>query len=120
MGFTNFNISILYTFFIFSEIAAFHYETNAEAKAAKLEVSKELVPFYVQRLDEQVKKNGGYLVGGKITWADLFFIALLDYLNFMAKYDIIEKADNLKALREKVLAEPGIKSWVAKRPNTEM
>lgn len=102
-----------------AKIAAYHYEANAEAKAAKLEVANELVPFYVERLDAQVKKNGGYFVGGALTWADLSFVALLDYLNFMMKSDIIEKAENLKQLRDKVLALPKIKSWVEKRPQSE-
>ncbi|XP_065201773.1 glutathione S-transferase isoform X2 [Planococcus citri] len=99
-----------------AKIAAHHYEDNAETKAKKLEAAKELVPFYIERLDEQVKKNGGYFVGGKLTWADIFFVALLDYLNDMSGYDIIEKAENLKALKDKVLAVPKIKAWVDKRP----
>lgn len=103
-----------------TKIAAYHYETNNEAKAAKLEVAKEVVPFYLERLDAQVQKNGGFFVGGALTWADLVFVALLDYLNFMMQSDIIEKYDNLKQLEEKVLALPAIKSWVEKRPQTEV
>ncbi|CAB0041531.1 unnamed protein product [Trichogramma brassicae] len=101
------------------KIAAHHYEDNAEAKAAKLAAAKETVPFMIGRLDEQAKKNGGYLVSGKLTWADLLFVAVLDYLNAMAKYDIIENAETLKALRTKVLELPKIKAWVAKRPESE-
>nr|WMM91886.1 GSTs1 [Paracoccus marginatus] len=101
------------------EIDAHFYEDNAEVKAKKFEASKELVPFYIGRLDEQVKKNGGYFVGGKLTWADIVFVAILDYLNAMQKSNIIEKAENLKALKSKVLAEPKIKAWVDKRPVTE-
>jgi glutathione S-transferase len=88
-------------------------------KLEKLKTAKELIPFYIQRLDEQAKNNGGYLVGGRLTWADIVFAGILDYLNFMATYDIIEKAEDLKALRDKVLAQPGIKAWVEKRPKTE-
>ncbi|NP_001165924.1 glutathione S-transferase S8 isoform X1 [Nasonia vitripennis] len=102
-----------------AKIGAYYYETNAEAKAEKEKAAKELVPFYVERLDEQVKKNGGYFVGGKLTWADLLFVAVLGYMNGIAKEDIIAKVENLKALREKVLNLPNIKAWVAKRPETE-
>lgn len=102
-----------------TEIAAHYYENNATAKAEKLEAAKELVPFYVERLNEQVKRNGGYLIGGKLSWADIVLVAILDYLNFMAGHNIIEKAVNLKALEAKVLAQPGIKAWVAKRPKTD-
>ncbi|CAK9795445.1 Glutathione S-transferase [Anthophora quadrimaculata] len=102
-----------------SKLGAYHYETNEEAKAAKEKLAKEVVPFYLERLDAQVKNNGGYFVGGALSWADLTFVALLDYLNFMWKSDLIEKYDNLKQLKEKVLSLPAIKSWVEKRPKTE-
>ncbi|XP_054003263.1 glutathione S-transferase-like [Hylaeus anthracinus] len=101
------------------KIGAYSYETNEVTKAEKLKVANEVVPFVLERLDAQVKKNGGYFVGGALTWADLTFVALLDYLNFMMKSDIIEKFDNLKQLRDKVLALPAIKAWVAKRPQSE-
>lgn len=107
-------------FFKFAEIGAYFYEENAVKKAENLKTAQELVPFYVQRLDEQVKKNGGYFVGGKLSFADIVFVALLDYLNFMAGYDIIDKANNLKVLKKKVLEEPKIKAWVAKRPKTDV
>ncbi|XP_023248019.1 glutathione S-transferase [Copidosoma floridanum] len=102
-----------------AKLGAYHYESNAEAKAQKLKVIEEVVPFYIGRLNEQVKSNGGYLVGNALSWADIVFVALLDYLNFMAKYDIIENAEHLKALKDKVLSEPGIKAWVEKRPQSE-
>lgn len=102
-----------------SKIGAFHYEANEQAKAEKLKVAQELVPYYLERLDAQVKKNGGFFVGGALTWADLTFVALLDYMNFMMGHNIIEKYDNLKQLQEKVLAEPKIKSWVEKRPKSD-
>lgn len=107
---------IIHTFV--SEIAAHHYEQNAEAKAAKVKVAEEVVPFILERLDKQVKDNGGYFVGGALSWADFTFVALLDYLNFMSKSNIIEKYDNLKALQEKVLNIPAIKKWVEKHPET--
>ncbi|XP_012276501.1 glutathione S-transferase [Orussus abietinus] len=103
-----------------AKLGAYHYETNTEVRDAKYEVLvKETLPYYLERLDAQVEKNGGYLVGGKLTWADLTFVALLDYLNFMAKFDLVEKYENLKQLRDKVLAEPKIKAWVDKRPASE-
>ncbi|KAI4484115.1 hypothetical protein M0804_007571 [Polistes exclamans] len=102
-----------------SKIGAYFYETNPEAKAAKLEVAKEVVPFILERLDAQVKTNGGYFVGGALTWADLTFVALLYYLNYMMKSNIIEKYDNLTALEDKVLNLPSIKKWVETRPESE-
>lgn len=105
--------------FHFSEIGAFHYEANEQVKAEKKKIALELVPFYLERLDAQVKKNGGHFVGGALTWADLTFVALLDYLNFMMGSNIIEKYENLTQLKNKVLAIPQIKSWVDKRPESD-
>ncbi|XP_043486269.1 glutathione S-transferase-like isoform X1 [Polistes fuscatus] len=102
-----------------AKIGAYFYETNPEVKAAKLEVAKEVVPFILERLDAQVKSNGGYFVGGALTWADLTFVALLYYLNHMMKSNIIEKYDNLTALQDKVLNLPGIKKWIEIRPESE-
>ncbi|XP_076656911.1 glutathione S-transferase-like [Halictus rubicundus] len=102
-----------------TKIGAFAYETNEVVKAEKLKVAKEQVPYYLERLDAQVKKNGGYFVGGALTWADIFFVGLLEYLNFMMDSDIIENYENLKQLNEKVLKVPAIKSWVEKAPKSE-
>ncbi|KAJ8675175.1 hypothetical protein QAD02_010961 [Eretmocerus hayati] len=101
-----------------NKIVDYHYEAHPEAKAQKCEKLEELIPFYIRRLDEQVKKNEGYLVGGALTWADLVFVGLLDSFNFMSKRDVIEKAKELKALQQKVLDIPNIKAWVAKRPDS--
>lgn len=108
--------------FIFSllvlDIAAFHYESNKQTKEDKLIVAKETVPYYLERLDTQIERNGGYLVGGSLTWADFTFVGLLDYLTFMMKEDIVEKYENLKQLQKKVEEIPAIKSWIEKRPLT--
>lgn len=79
-----------------------------------------------------MKKNGGYFVNGKLSWADLVFVGVIDYLNYMSNHagfmldrlpgeyiDIIASAENLKALREKVLAEPKIKAWYSKCPKAD-
>ncbi|XP_076238997.1 glutathione S-transferase-like [Calliopsis andreniformis] len=102
-----------------AKIAAYHYENNEAVKAEKLAIAKEVVPYYLERLDAQVKRNDGYFVGGALSWADISLVALLDYLNYMMKSDIIENYENLKQLKEKVLAEPKIKSWVEKRPKSD-
>ncbi|XP_076656882.1 glutathione S-transferase-like [Halictus rubicundus] len=102
-----------------TKMAAFWYETNEVVKAEKLKVAKEQVPYYLERLDAQVKKNGGYFVGGALTWADISFVGLLEYLNFMMDSDIIENYENLKQLNEKVLKVPAIKSWVEKASKSQ-
>jgi glutathione S-transferase len=109
---------LLSSFFL--EIRDFHYETNETVKAEKLKIANEQVPFFLERLDVQVQKNGGYFVGGALSWADLTFVALLDYLNYMKQEDITEKYENLKQLKEKVLEIPNIKNWIKKRPPSDL
>lgn len=99
-------------------ISAYAYETNEVAKAEKINIIKDQVPNYLERLDAQVKKNGGYLVGGALTWADLTFVSLLEYFNFMVKSDLIENYKNLKQLEQTVNNVPAIKSYLAKRPKS--
>lgn len=101
-------------------MGAYHYESNEAAKEAKREpLFNDILPLYLERLDAQVKKNNGYFVGGHLTWADLLFVSLLDYIDFMAKFVVVDKYQNLKALKNKVLALPKIKAWIEKRPKTD-
>ncbi|XP_071647048.1 glutathione S-transferase-like isoform X2 [Temnothorax longispinosus] len=87
-------------------------------KYAKLKTAKETAPYYLERLDAQVKKNGGYFVGGTLTWADLTFVALLRHLNGIMNEDIVEKYENLKQLQKKVEEIPDIENWIENRPPT--
>lgn len=52
----------------------------------------------------------------QLSWADIYFVALLDYMNFVIKSDLLEGRPNLQKLKEHVLTIPQIKSWIAKRP----
>lgn len=116
-------LSLSFLFYLFSfmllALNAFYFESNEQAKAEKLKIVKEIVPYYLERFDAQVKKNSGYFVGGALTWADFTFVGLLDYFNLMMKENIIEKYANLKQLQKKVEEVPAIKSWIQKRPPNE-
>lgn len=109
-------IYLIFFFLLILDIAGCHYESNEQAKEEKLQAAKQTVPYYLERLDAQVKKNGGYFVGGALTWADFTFVGLLDYLNLMWKEDLIENYENLKELQKKVEEVPAIKRWYEKRP----
>jgi glutathione S-transferase len=64
------------------------------------------------KFEEVVKKNDGYFVGGKLTWAEFYFLGILDYMSFIAKEDLVENYPTLKALKEQVLALSAIKAWI--------
>uniref|UniRef100_A0A069DQM3 glutathione transferase n=1 Tax=Panstrongylus megistus TaxID=65343 RepID=A0A069DQM3_9HEMI len=102
-------------------ISSFWYESDENVKEKKRnEVLKDVVPFYLNKLDELVKSNGGYLANSALSWGDLYFIAISDYLSHMAGIDIFENHPNLKSLKDTVLGIPKIKAWVDKRPKSDL
>ncbi|XP_046688721.1 hematopoietic prostaglandin D synthase-like [Homalodisca vitripennis] len=50
------------------------------------------------------------------SWADLYYGALSDCLNYLLGTEITDGYPNMKALKEKIFALPAIKAWVDKRP----
>lgn len=57
----------------------------------------------------------------QLSWADIFFVAILDYNNGVLKEDIInaEKYPHLDNLRKKIRSMPAIATWIGKRPESE-
>lgn len=51
----------------FSEIAAVHYESDAAVQEARrVPLNKEIIPFYLQKLEEIAKLNNGHLALKKV------------------------------------------------------
>ncbi|VEN61543.1 unnamed protein product [Callosobruchus maculatus] len=102
------------------KLAVYHYENDEKIKQEKGEVVfKEQLPYYLERLNAQAEKNGGHLACNRLTWADMYLAAILPYLNFMAKKDILADAPALKKVCDQVYQLPNIKKWLEKRPKTE-
>ncbi|XP_076296582.1 glutathione S-transferase S4 [Lasioglossum baleicum] len=98
-------------------VSNYYRETDQALKAKKKsDVFSRVIPFYLNTLEALVQKNGGYLHGGQLSYADLFFVAISDSLTTVYESDITVDHPNLKALKEKVLSIPSIKTWVEKRP----
>lgn len=47
---------------------------------------------------------------------DLYFVAILYYINNMSRQDLTANWPNLQALKEKIYANDNIKKYVANRP----
>jgi hypothetical protein len=73
----------------------------------------------LDKLEAIAKENKGHLALGKTTWADLWFTAVLDYLNFMNGKNLIVNYPYLTKVVENTLAIDNIKKWIAKRPHTQ-
>ncbi|KAL5233523.1 hypothetical protein ACI65C_000933 [Semiaphis heraclei] len=96
-------------------IKAYWFDTNEESKAAKyVTLVNETIPYYMEKFENIVAENNGYFVNGKLSWADLFIVSVMDFLIHKSNIDLLKDHPNLQGLREKVLAVPKIKSWVEK------
>ncbi|KAL1517627.1 hypothetical protein ABEB36_001366 [Hypothenemus hampei] len=105
-----------------TKIAKYHYEGDetANKEAYEKTLFSEIVPYYLEKLDNQAKENGGYLVGKKLTWADIVLIGLIDYMNFMAKKDLLAGSPNLQKIKEHVAEVPNVKKYFEIRSNNHI
>lgn len=100
-----------------TKIGGWFYDPIPESKAAKEgPLFKEQIPFYLNKLESLVKENNGYLVNGKLTWADIYFVAALKYFKYLAAKDFLEGYPLLQELVKKVESVPQIASYIAQRP----
>lgn len=103
------------------KIAVVSYEPEDEIKEKKLvTLNTEVIPFYLEKLEQTVKDNDGHLALNKLTWADIYFAGILDYMNYMVKRDLLEPYPALRAVVDTVNAMEPIKAWLEKRPVTEV
>uniref|UniRef100_A0A6M2DNK0 glutathione transferase n=1 Tax=Xenopsylla cheopis TaxID=163159 RepID=A0A6M2DNK0_XENCH len=103
-----------------AKLAASHYETDEAAKEKKYQqILADVIPYYLDKLDAVAKANNGHLALKKLTWADFAWAGMIDYMNAMARMDLLAKHSSLKSVVDNVLALPKVQEWVAKRPATE-
>ncbi|KAG7213586.1 hypothetical protein KM043_002840 [Ampulex compressa] len=101
-------------------LSTYYWHQDPAAKAKLKETAFEKLPFYLDRLEAQVKKNGGYFVGGKLSWVDIMYAAFTDYLSVVVGGDFNKDHPELKKLVEKVRALPKIKAYLETRPKTQV
>lgn len=57
---------------IFTEIAVVSYEPNDDVKEKKLvTLNSEVIPFYLEKLEDIAKENGGFLALGRVLLASI-------------------------------------------------
>lgn len=102
-------------------IAAYYYDPDEESRAAKKEpLLNETIPFYMSKFENIAKENNGYLANGRLSWADIYLVALGEYMSFIAGTDLLEPYPTLTSLKEIVWEIPQIKEWIEKRPKTDL
>uniref|UniRef100_A0A069DQM9 glutathione transferase n=1 Tax=Panstrongylus megistus TaxID=65343 RepID=A0A069DQM9_9HEMI len=102
-----------------SAIWSYFYNRDEEnKKRVKEPLFNVTIPLYLGKFDNIIKVNG-YLANGKLSWADIYFVAILEYFSFMIEQDIVTNYESISQLRDKIHSIPNIKKWLDKRPSTE-
>lgn len=74
----------------------------------------------MKNIGAQVDRSILSLPFAQLTWADLYLAGILDYINYMAKQNLLEKYAGLTGLVNSVNALEPIKAWLEKRPATDV
>nr|XP_014285065.1 glutathione S-transferase-like [Halyomorpha halys] len=98
----------------------FKMENPTDKENLRLSIIKNSVPFYMTRLENVLKKNGGYLANGKLSWAEFYIVGYCTSLPGLIGIDLTEKYPFFKELTDRIHSLPRIKEWVKRRPNTPM
>uniref|UniRef100_A0A069DPE0 glutathione transferase n=1 Tax=Panstrongylus megistus TaxID=65343 RepID=A0A069DPE0_9HEMI len=97
----------------------FYRQLDDESREKKRpELLNETIPFYLERLDNIIKNNGGYFVNNKLTWVDFYFAGFSETIEGMLGEKICEKYSNISQHRKKLYNIPEIQNWISKRPST--
>lgn len=100
------------------------HENDETRKAVQLEkFTKETLPAAWKSLEKLLKANNGgdsYLVGNKITLADIAFADQITWLGGIGINVSLDDSPKLKALKERVESVPKIAEWIKNRPVTQL
>ncbi|XP_024216850.1 glutathione S-transferase isoform X2 [Halyomorpha halys] len=103
-----------------SELSRYFQTANSSDKEKLKEtIINDSVPFYMSKFETILKKNGGYLANGKLSWAELYVVGHSSSFPALIGIDLTEKYPFWKELTERVYSLPGIKEWIRKRPESD-
>lgn len=112
--------NLIKKFSSFQEIGIVNYEPDTKLQEEKRKIlNVETIPFYLNKLEEIAKENNGHLALKRTTWADVFLVGVIDYMNFMAKQDLLANFSNLNKVHENTTNIKNIKKWIETRPKTD-
>jgi len=100
------------------------FKVFMEADAAKktegqAKLASETFPFFCKRWSAILEKNGtGYLVGNKLSIADLHVASYLQIFSETSP-DLLKEFPHLQKHQAAVFNAKGIKEWIEKRPKTQ-
>lgn len=105
---------------MFNAIVVAHFEKDETRKKELSEkIANETWPTNLKRFDERIAKSGsGYIASCGLTWVDLYLYSVLEFLG--EHHDaVVANFKNVKAMEDKIRANPGVAAWLARRPKTD-
>jgi len=98
------------------QYTAYLFEKD-EVKKVELQkkFNEEVLPGLLKNLERAL--TGDYLVGGKVSWAD---IVLYHFVKELPAQDALKDAPKVAGVVERVANLPNIKKWVETRPKTSL
>jgi len=107
---------------LLTQLVPWRLETDpAKKEEIRKKFVDETLPPALTKFNAALEKNNGgkaFLIGDQITWGDLTAAYVLEFMNNFAPA-ALTKFPLLKAYMERILSQPKIKAWIAKRPVTE-
>jgi glutathione S-transferase len=96
-----------------------HSKSEVDKVQAKKEFLENNLPKCFNKFEKILQsQDGAFLVNGKLTWADIVVVDLLEKLegDNYAGPSLLKAYPNLKMLKLGVHFYPGIKEWIEIRP----
>lgn len=82
-------------------------------------VEMETVPFFLNKLEAIAAQNNGHFALKRFTWADVYYTGMSRYLGrLVGSKDLTVNYPNLRKVIENTESVPGIREWIARRPET--
>jgi glutathione S-transferase len=99
-----------------------HYEVDPEKKKELFaKYFNEGIKEFLKHFEKAITENkSGFLVGDRVTWVDLSFSVLWEWIPQEPKQALFTEFQSCKAHYEKKVSLPKIAEWFEKRPVTEM
>lgn len=109
--------TILVSFCIFVEAFTLHGADDKKKEVIKEHIRDVTAAKYLSKIEADLKISGGpYLIGSKITWADLFVAHFGQLLEEFADPSLLQPYPLIKEHQQKVFSHPNVSSWISKRP----
>jgi len=100
---------------------AYYWESDETKKAELKTKFFDNAKVYLPKFEKILKASGGpFLLGSKVTWADLHIAHTLAFYEETVDAGILKDYPTLLKFKEVVFDIPQIKKWVAERPQTTM